>query len=280
MAFAVAALAYALRPPPGAVTTPPATPPALCTRVATRVRLRLLDSATAATGTDGFATAATETVGVATAATAATGTAGFATAVANAAGFAAPELHACPQCGQPHPSRNQLYAHLRANRATCGEASGLELASGAPVRLRKHVLSVGYGACGGGAAATLIREELEAIDGVPLRPNPGLSLRLSISLRLSQSLSLSLALTKARLEPEPHQSLSQSPSVSLSLSLSLTNGRAATLCVPGCNRTCPGCNPASRRAAARDDQSQSLTLTLTLTLSLSLTLTKACRSTR
>ena len=155
MAFAVAALAYVLRPPPGAVTTPPA----LCTRVATRVRLRLLDSATAATGTDGFATAATdaaagfataatETVGVATAATAATGTAGFATAVANAAGFAAPE-HACPQCGQPHPSRNQLYAHLRANRATCGDASGLELASGAPVRLRKHVLSVGYGACGG-----------------------------------------------------------------------------------------------------------------------------------
>ena len=108
MAFAVAALAYVLRPPPGAVTTPyAATPPALCTRVATRVRLRLLDSAAAA-----------------------------------------PE-HACPQCGQPHPSRNQLYAHLRANRATCGEASGLELASGAPVRLRKHVLSVGYGACGG-----------------------------------------------------------------------------------------------------------------------------------
>ena len=171
MAFAVAALAYVLRPPPGAVTTPPAaTPSALCTRVATRVRLRLLDRATAATDTDGFATAATdaaagfataatETVGVATAATAATGTAGFATAVANAAGFAAPELHACPQCGQPHPSRNQLYAHLRANRATCGDASGLELASGAPVRLRKHVLCVGYGACGGGAAATLIRKE-------------------------------------------------------------------------------------------------------------------------
>ena len=76
--------------------------------------------------------------------------------------------HACPQCGQPHLSRNKLYAHLRANSKTCGDASGFDLAAGAPVRLHKHALSVGYGSCGGAAAAALIREHLEAIDGIPL----------------------------------------------------------------------------------------------------------------
>ena len=131
MAFTVAALAYVLRPPSGAVAPRAASPPALCTRVATRARL--LDSATASQDSTN----------------------------------AAP-VHTCPQCGQPHASRNQLYAHLRANYATCGEASGLDLATGAPVRLRKHVLSVGYGACGGAAAAALIRQELAALEGVPL----------------------------------------------------------------------------------------------------------------
>lgn len=81
----------------------------------------------------------------------------------------APSVHACPCCGQPHPSRNKLYAHLR-DSTRCGDASGLDLAAGRPVKLRKHLLSVGYGAtCGGEAAASLLRDRLEAVEGVPLQ---------------------------------------------------------------------------------------------------------------
>lgn len=127
-AVAVAALAYVLRPP-GAVSPCAATPFALHARVATRVRQL--------------------ECGV----------------ISHDSGSSA---HACPQCGKAHASRNKLYAHLRANYATCGKASGLDLATGAPVRLRKHVLSFGYGPCGGSAAAELIRAELEALEGVPV----------------------------------------------------------------------------------------------------------------
>ena len=125
-AFAVAALAYVLRPPPCPCA---ATPFALHARVAARARQPVC--------------------GV----------------VSHDSDSSA---HACPQCGKAHSSRNQLYAHLRANYATCGKASGLDLATRAPVRLRKHVLSFGYGACGGSAAAELIRAELEALEGVPV----------------------------------------------------------------------------------------------------------------
>ena len=139
-AFAVAAaLAYVLRPPgavspcaatpPGAVSPCAATPPALRARVATRARQ--LVCGVVSHDSDSSA-------------------------------------HPCPQCGKAHASRNQLYAHLRASYATCGKASGLDLATRAPVRLRKSVLSFGYGPCGGGAAAELIRAELEALEGVPV----------------------------------------------------------------------------------------------------------------
>ena len=138
-AVAVAALAYVLRPPPGAVSPCAATPPALHARVAARARQPVCgvshdsDIVCGVVSHDSDSTA-----------------------------------HACPQCGKAHASRNQLYAHLRANYATCGKASGLDLATRAPVRLRKHVLSFGYGPCGGGAAAELIRAELEALEGVPV----------------------------------------------------------------------------------------------------------------
>ena len=128
-ALAVAALAYVLRPPPAAVSPCAATPRALHARVAARARQPVC--------------------GV----------------VSHDSDSSA---HACPQCGKAHASRNQLYAHLRANYATCGKASGLDLATRAPVRLRKHVLSFGYGACGGNAAAEVIRAELEALEGVPV----------------------------------------------------------------------------------------------------------------
>ena len=128
-AVAVAALAYVLRPPPAAVSPCAARSPALHARVAARAR----QPACGVVSQDSDSSA-----------------------------------HACPQCGKAHASRNQLYAHLRANYATCGKASGLDLATRAPVRLRKHVLSFGYGPCGGGAAAELIRAELEALEGVPV----------------------------------------------------------------------------------------------------------------
>jgi len=138
-ALAVAALAYVLRPPPAAVSPCAATSPELHARVAARARQLVC----------GVSHDSDIVCGV----------------VSHDSDSSA---HACPQCGKAHASRNQLYAHLRANYATCGKASGLDLATRAPVRLRKHVLSFGYGPCGGSAAAELIRAELEALEGVPV----------------------------------------------------------------------------------------------------------------
>ena len=136
--FAVAALAYVLRPPP-AVSPCAATPFALHARVAARARQLECGISHDSDIVCGVVSQDSDS-----------------------------SAHACPQCGKAHASRNQLYAHLRANYATCGKASGLDLATRAPVRLRKHVLSFGYGPCGGSAAAELIRAELEALEGVPV----------------------------------------------------------------------------------------------------------------
>ena len=138
-AVAVAALAYVLRPPPAAVSPCAARSPALHARVAARARQPVCGVSHDSDIVCGVVSQDSDS-----------------------------SAHACPQCGKAHASRNQLYAHLRANYATCGKASGLDLATRAPVRLRKHVLSFGYGPCGGGAAAELIRAELEALEGVPV----------------------------------------------------------------------------------------------------------------
>ena len=138
-AVAVAALVYVLRPPPAAVSPCAATSFALHARVAARARQLVCGVSHDSDIVCGIISHDSDST-----------------------------AHACPQCGKAHTSRNQLYAHLRANYATCGKASGLDLATRAPVRLRKHVLSFGYGPCGGSAAAELIRAELEALEGVPV----------------------------------------------------------------------------------------------------------------
>ena len=74
----------------------------------------------------------------------------------------------CPYCGESFSSRNQYYKHLRAH-GPCGksavEEAGLDLDAGRPQRLRKIVLSVGYGSGGGEQAEAAIRAYLEEMEG-------------------------------------------------------------------------------------------------------------------
>ena len=77
-------------------------------------------------------------------------------------------LHTCPSCGAEFASRNQLYSHLRLVEA-CGAASGLDLESKRPSKLRKSLLLVGYhSATGGRAASSLLQEHIESCEGAPV----------------------------------------------------------------------------------------------------------------